>query len=51
MFTLHSLPQPPPPGIAPTAAQSAAAQGQTVVMSQQRKDSWGFGSDGGATFF
>ena len=43
--------QPPPPGVAPTAAQVAAAQGQSVVMTQQKKDKWGLGSDGGATFF
>ncbi len=43
--------QPPPPGVAPTAAQIAAAQGQPVIMSQQKKDKWGLGSDGGATFF
>ncbi|XP_064396770.1 DAZ-associated protein 2-like [Halichondria panicea] len=42
---------PPPPGVAPTAAQVAAAQGQPVVMTQQKKDKWGLGSDGGATFF
>ncbi len=43
--------QPPPPGVAPNAAQVAAAQGQSVVMTQQKKDIWGLGSDGGATFF
>lgn len=43
--------QPPPPGVAPTTAQIAASQGQSVVMSQQRGDVWGGGSDGGYTLF
>ena len=47
----HTHTQPPPPGVAPTAAQVAASQGQSVVMSQQRKDVWGGGSDGGYTIF
>ena len=45
------LPQPPPPGVAPTAAQMASQQGQNVVMSQQKRDVWGGGSDGGYTLF
>ena len=39
--------QPPPPGVAPTAAQIAVSQGQSVYMTQQKRDVWGLGSDGG----
>lgn len=42
--------QPPPPGLAPNAAQVAAAQGQGVVMSQRKTDAL-FGSDGGYTLY
>ena len=42
---------PPPPGVLPTAAQMAYAQGQPVNTKQQKRDVWGGGSDGGATFF
>ena len=48
---ISHLLQPPPPGYAPTAAQQAYSQGGTVQVSQQRKDFWGGGSDGGYTLF
>ena len=35
--------QPPPPGYAPTPAQLAAQQGQTVVMKRERRDIIGGG--------
>ena len=35
--------QPPPPGYAPTPAQLAAQQGQTVVMKRERRDVIGGG--------
>lgn len=41
---------PPPPGYAPSAAQTAVAQGQTVAARQERSNEFG-GSDGGATLF
>lgn len=41
---------PPPPGVAPTSAQIAAAQGQNVVMTQRKADSL-MGSDGGYTWY
>ena len=47
----HPFPKPPPPGCAPTQAQIAAAQGQSVAMTQQKRDVWGGGSDGGYTLF
>ena len=34
---------PPPPGYAPTPAQLAAQQGQTVVMKRERRDVIGGG--------
>ncbi|XP_065882843.1 DAZ-associated protein 2-like isoform X1 [Dysidea avara] len=40
---------PPPPGVAPTPAQIAAAQGKPVVMTQQKASSM-MGEDGGATW-
>ena len=43
--------QPPPPGVAPTAAQLAAAQGQAVAMTTQKADIWGGGADGGYTLW
>lgn len=43
--------QPPPPGVAATAGQLAAMQGQQVVGQQQKKDVLFGGSDGGYTFF
>ena len=42
---------PPPPGVAPNAAQLAHANGQNVVLGQ-RRDKWFMGgSDGGAVFW
>jgi len=43
---------PPPPGCAPNAAQLAAAQGHTVVGTQQKGGFWnGSGSGGGYTMW
>ena len=39
--------QPPPPGIAPTVGQVAAAQGHNVVVTQRPGDFVSGGSDGG----
>eukprot|EP00794_Sanderia_malayensis_P003303 gene3303-3788_t len=41
----HSIP-PPPPGVAPNAAQAAASQGQPVYMTQRQAD-WMSGASGG----
>ncbi|XP_065666548.1 DAZ-associated protein 2 isoform X3 [Hydra vulgaris] len=41
---------PPPPGVAPNAAQMAAAQGQNVTMHQQSAD-WVSGPPGGGSTF
>ena len=48
---MHTHSQPPPPGVAPTTAQVAVSQGQNVLMTQQRQDVWGGGSDAGYTLF
>lgn len=40
---------PPPPGVAPNAAQLAAMQGHTVIGTQQRSNFWTGGSGGGYT--
>jgi len=41
---------PPPPGVAPNAAQMAAAQGQQVFATQ-KKDNWFTGGKGGGVTF
>ncbi|XP_077993642.1 uncharacterized protein LOC144447479 isoform X2 [Glandiceps talaboti] len=38
---------PPPPGVAPNAAQMASMQGQNVVVGQRKGDWFSGGSDGG----
>ena len=43
--------QPPPPGMAPNAAQIAAMQGHTVVGTQQKADWFSGGKGGGFTFW
>lgn len=45
-----SLP-PAPPGVMPTHAQMAAAQGQPVAMQQRQANWFSGGSDGGTTFW
>lgn len=42
---------PPPPGVVPNAAQMAAANGHTVVLSRKPDNFWKGGSDGGYTFW
>ena len=39
----------PPPGVVPTAAQIAAAQGKPVMMTQQKASSM-MGEDGGTSW-
>lgn len=43
--------QPPPPGVAPNAAQLALMQGNPVVLSQQKNSFVTGGSGGGFTFW
>ena len=45
-----SSPQPPPPGVAPTPAQKAAAKGKPVVMTQNKASKLLMGSSGGYCF-
>ena len=42
---------PPPPGVQPTAAQMAASQGQSVVMTQEKQGTWTDNGKGGYTWF
>jgi hypothetical protein len=48
-YNLFDVFQPPPPGVAPNAAQLAAMQGHTVIGTQQRSNFWTGGSGGGYT--
>ncbi|KAG1681273.1 hypothetical protein GQR58_011929 [Nymphon striatum] len=42
---------PPPPGVAPNAAQIAAMQGNQVVLGQRQNDELGGGAGGGSVFW
>ena len=46
---LACLFQPPPPGYAPNAAQAAAMQGNSVVVTQKPSSVWSGTGDGGMT--
>ena len=42
---------PPPPGCAPNAAQVAVAQGQSVVMTQEKEGVWTDNGKGGSVWY